>query len=323
MQKPVSFAGLSFAGALFSSQLPAREAVPRECEATRRFDSRTRVPGPSRFFGASSASGVLALGLGLTMLQTLGCAATKPKPVVRPAAENRATVRVAPPFALANAEDAIVRIVLPNMTCTGTAVDEDLILTAHHCVVKRGPRGEFLSEDVDPSSIRVELGGDYFAWGDIKAKAIVSPPCGAKGGAGDVAVLVLERKLVGLRTLQPRLDAPPHIGEEVDPIGFGRCATSGDAIRRKLREGGAIRATTPETFYMEASVCPGDSGGPVMTRGSHQVVGVVSLSAMDGDERTKAPSIMARIDAYRKVFGQARQIADGASRAELPPLACE
>lgn len=253
---------------------------------------------------------------------TSGCAHPKP-PEVRPAAENRATVRTAPPFALANFEDAVVRIVLPNMTCTGTAVDEDLILTAHHCVVKRGPRGEFLDADVDASTVRVELGGDYFAWGDIKAKAIVSPPCGAKGGAGDVAVLVLERKLVGLRTLPPRLDAPPRIGEEVDPVGFGRCATSGDAIHRKTREGGAIRSTTGETFFMEASVCPGDSGGPVMTRGSHQVVGVVSLSAMDGDERTKAPSIMARIDAYRNVLAQARQIADGASRAELPPLSCE
>ncbi len=270
-------------------------------------------------------SGALAFALGLAAMSvgTAGCATPKPKDVVRPAADHRATVRVAPPFALANAEDAIVRIVLPNMTCTGTAVDEDLILTAHHCVVKRGPKGEFLSENVDASAVRVELGGDYFAWGDVKAKAIVAPPCGAKGGAGDVAVLVLERKLVGLRTLQPRLDAPPRIGEEVDPIGFGRCATSGDAIHRKLREGGAIRSTNGETFFMEASVCPGDSGGPVMTRGSHQVVGVVSLSAMDGDERTKAPSIMARIDAYRKVFAQARQIADGASRAELPPLSCE
>ncbi len=267
-------------------------------------------------------SSALAVAFGLAAVSTLGCATAKPHPVVRPAAENRSTPRFAPPFALANPEDAIVRLVLPNMTCTGTAVDEDLILTAHHCVVKRGPRGEFLSEDVDPSTIRVELGGDYFAWGDIKAKAVISPPCGAKGGAGDVAVLVLERKLVGLRTLPVR-DAPPHIGENVDPVGFGRCATSGDAIRRKMREGGPIRATTGETFFMEASVCPGDSGGPVLTRGTHQLVGVVSLSAMDGDDRTKAPSIMARVDVYRKVLAQARQIGDGVSRAELPPLSCE
>lgn len=295
---------------------PVSPASPSSPSSEVRPSRRSSVP-------PAASQGALAVVLGFAALQTIGCASSASLRGVRPAAENRATLRIAPPFALANAEDAVVRIVLPNMTCTGTAVDEDLILTAHHCVVKRGPKGEFLSDNVDASTIRVELGGDYFAWGDIKAKAIVTPPCGAKGGAGDVAVLVLERKLVGLRTLSPRLDAPPRIGEEVDPVGFGRCATSGDAIRRKTREGGPIRSTNGETFFMEASVCPGDSGGPVMTRGSHQVVGVVSLSAMDGDERTRAPSIMARIDAYRNVLAQARQIGDGVSRAELPPLSCE
>lgn len=279
--------------------------------------------GPSQRRSSIPPASALAFALGVAALGT-GCSAIEPKPlVVRPAAESNAVARFSPPFALANPEDAIVRLVLPNMTCTGTAVDEDLILTAHHCVVKRGPHGEFLNEDVDPSTLKVELGGDYFAWGEIKAKAVVAPPCGVKGGAGDMAVVVLERKLVGLKTLSVRLDSPPRIGEDVDPVGFGRCATSGDAIRRKLREGGAIRATTGETFFLEASVCPGDSGGPVMTRGSHQVLGVVSMSAMDGDERTKAPSIMARVDAYRNVFAQARQIADGASKAELPPLSCQ
>ncbi len=238
-----------------------------------------------------------------------------------PAAENKATVRFAPPFALASPEDAIVRLVGPSMTCTGTVVEEDLILTAHHCVVKRGQKGEFLPESVDPSSLRIELGGDYFAWGEVKARAVVAPPCGEQGGGGDVAVLVLERKLVGLGTMTPRFD-PPRVGQTVDPVGFGRCATSGDAIRRHLRDGGSIRSTTSETFFMEASVCPGDSGGPVLLRGTHQVIGVVSLSAMDGDDRTRQASIMARIDAYRKVFAQARQIADGVSRSELPPLSC-
>lgn len=242
---------------------------------------------------------------------------------MRPAAESTAIARFTPPFALANPDDAVVRIVLPNMTCTGTAVEEDLILTAHHCVVRRGPHGEFLPESVDPESIRVELGGDYFAWGEVKVKAVVAPPCGEKGGAGDVAVLVLERKLVGLGTLSPRLDSPPKIGERVDPVGFGRCATSGDAIRRRNRDGGEIRATNSETFFLDASVCPGDSGGPVMTRGGRQVVGVVSLSAMDGDETTKAPSVMARIDAFRNVFAYAHQLAAGVSKSELPPLSCE
>ena len=38
---------------------------------------------------------------------------------------------------------------------------------------------------------------------------------------------------------------------------------------------------------------------------------------------TKNLSVFARIDAYRKVFGHARAIADGASLAELPPLECQ
>ena len=73
---------------------------------------------------------------------------------------------------------------------------------------------------------------------------------------------------------------------------------------------------------MTASVCPGDSGGPVFSRGSHEVVGVVSLSAMDGDSHTRSSSMMARIDAMRPLFAQARLIADGASKNELPPLSC-
>ena len=48
----------------------------------------------------------------------------------------------------------------------------------------------------------------------------------------------------------------------------------------------------------------------------------VSLSAMDGDPRTRSPSVVARVDSYRAVFSNARLIADGADAAELPPLAC-
>lgn len=229
---------------------------------------------------------------------------------------------LAQPFALAVPEDAIVRVVGPTMTCTGTVIDDDLILTAHHCLVARGSHGEFTPKLLDAAQIHVELGGDYFAWGEVGVRHIVAPPCGESGGAGDVAVLVLTRKLIGLSTMAPRLEAPPKVGEEVYPVGFGRCALSGDAIRRKSRDGGPIRAVTGETLHVDASICPGDSGGPVFAKGSREIVGVVSLSAMDHDEHTRGPSVMARIDSHRLVFGHARMIADGASPSELPPLEC-
>ena len=243
---------------------------------------------------------------------------------VRPSSDELAAEQrlLTQPFALAMPEDAIVRVVGPSMTCTGTVIEDDLILTAHHCLVERGPRGEFSKKLLEPAHIKIELGGDYFAWGEVSTRAIVAPPCGEGGGAGDVAVIVLSRKLVGLSTMTPRLEAPPKIGEEVNPVGFGRCALSPDGIRRKERTGGSIRALTGETMHLDASVCPGDSGGPVFAKGTREIVGVVSLSAMDHDENTRGPSVMARIDSYRLVFAHARLIADGLAPNELPPLEC-
>jgi V8-like Glu-specific endopeptidase len=229
---------------------------------------------------------------------------------------------LAQPFALAVAEDAIVRIVGPTMTCTGTLIGDDLVLTAHHCLVERGARGEYSKKLLAPEQVKIELGGDYFAWGEVNARTIVAPPCGEAGGAGDVAILVLTRKLVGLTAMVPRLDRAPRIGEEISPVGFGRCALSADAIRRRDRSGGVIRALSGETIHVDASVCPGDSGGPVFVKGTREIVGVVSLSAMDHDDRTSGPSVMARIDAYRDVFQRASFIADGVAPNELPPLEC-
>jgi hypothetical protein len=268
----------------------------------------------------------IALTVVLSSL-TSACAHHAAGPPVRPAAragdeDALGFFLLPPPFALATPEDAVVRVVGPKMTCSGTLVEDDLVLTAHHCIVQRGPRGEFLKTHEPPSAVRVELGGDYLAWGNVGIKAIVAPPCGEAGGAGDLAILVLERKLVGMGTLAPRLEGAPRIGEAIDPVGFGRCALSPDGIRRHERMGGRVMGTTPETFVLSASICPGDSGGPAIGRGSHEIVGVVSLSAMDADEHTRSPSIMARIDAYRPVFSAARLIADGADPNELPPLAC-
>ena len=247
------------------------------------------------------AASVLATAAGAT-----GCAmpfARAKGPAVRPAAQTQEDPRVlfAPPISLLEGDDVIVRVVGPQMNCSGTLVEDDLVLTAHHCIVRRGPKGEYTKDVLDPASVGVELGGDYLPWGSVGVSAIVAPPCGEAGGNGDVAVLVLK----------------------LAPAGFGRCALSDDGIRRKVRPGGHVRAITSETLMLTASICPGDSGGPIISRRTNEVVGVISLSAMDGDENTRNLSVFARIDTYRKVFGQARAIADGASAAELPPLECQ
>jgi len=224
--------------------------------------------------------------------------------------------------ALASPADAIVRVVGPQMTCSGTLLADDLVLTAHHCVVGRGPHGEFTADLVATSAVEVELGGDYLPWGNVGLKAILVPPCGEQGGRGDVAVLVLERKLVGMPTLSLR-EEPPRAGEHVYPAGFGRCALSPEGIRRREREGGAVGTVSAGTFEAQASVCPGDSGGPVLDNRTHEVVGVVSLSAMDYDEGTRGRSVFARVDEMPKLVAYARLVADGSDPADLPPLGCD
>ncbi|MEZ4222624.1 MAG: S1 family peptidase [Polyangiaceae bacterium] len=248
----------------------------------------------------------------------------KSDPPTSPASLSQEHLRMAPmiPFALAREDDYVVRVVAGKVTCSGTLIAEDQVLTAHHCVSERDNYGEFMNRDVEPRSIQVELGGDDLPWGEVGVKAIVAPPCGHAAGVGDIAVLVLERKLIGVTTAEPRLTDPPTAGERIEPVGFGRCAMSSDAIRRKQRTGGAIKDILDSRFRLTASICPGDSGGPAMSSNPGEVVGVISRAAMDGSEHTAGRAEFTRLDRWRPVFAAAKLISDGASPAEVPPVAC-
>jgi Trypsin len=244
---------------------------------------------------------------------------------VRPAsmrAQEDIELLLAPSLGLASPGDAVVRVVGPQMTCSGTLIAEDLVLTAHHCVVERTAHGELTAKALPPSSVQVELGGDYLPWGNVGLSAILAPTCGESGGRGDVAVLVLERKLVGIATIAIR-QAAPRAGEVVYATGFGRCALSPEGIRRRERDRGEIASVAQGVFEMQASVCPGDSGGPVLDPRTHEVVGVVSLSAMDYDEATRGRSVFTRVDEMPKLVAYGRLVADGADPGDLPPLTCE
>jgi V8-like Glu-specific endopeptidase len=298
---------------------------PRAWEAIASvLNSRTLRPSPPSL-GARLASGLPWATVFVSTTLLVGCGhAGKRAPVATPASQGQAEERpftFQPPVDL-NVEagiNAVVRIV-GDVTCTGTLIAEDLVLTAHHCVVERDADGNVQSKDKAPEALTIELGGDDLPWGEVQVRAVVSPDCGYVSGEGDIAILVLSRKLVGVPTLAARIEAEPKLNERVYPIGFGRCALSHGPIHRIERSGGPVARVRGGDFIAVASVCPGDSGGPAFAPDSNEVVGVVSASVMDGDDATAAPSIFVRLDAWRSLFAAAKEIASGMSASELPPF---
>lgn len=215
-------------------------------------------------------------------------------------------------------KDAIVRLVAGDRTCSGTLIADDLVLTAHHCVAERDERGRAIEQDIAPEKLEIELGGSHLPWGEVGARAIVSPDCGYERGEGDIAIVVLSRKLVGMPTMAPRLDAPPPKGESILPWGYGRCALSHEPVHLTSRNGGPVDAIYRAEFLGNAAICPGDSGGPALTM-NNEVVGLISTSVMDNDELTIGLTHYTRLDVWRGLFAAAREISQGASPSELPP----
>jgi len=72
-----------------------------------------------------------------------------------------------------------------------------------------------------------------------------------------------------------------------------------------------------------AAICPGDSGGPAVSSEGGEILGVISASAMDGDERTRDRSEFVRVDRWRTLFAYAALVSSGTSPTELPPIECK
>jgi hypothetical protein len=270
------------------------------------------------------------LGLWLGLASTLSGCAQLPfigkAPVQAPRPASATAPNLPPsldlPFVLSSKDDYVVRLVIGSVTCSGALIEDDRVLTAHHCVSARSRQGEMLAQDVKPEDVTIELGGEDLPWGEASVRAIVTPTCGYAAGDGDIAILVLDHPLIGAETRAPRIDGSPVLKESIAPIGFGRCALSTDALHRRNRPLANIDTISDARFRANASICPGDSGGPVMSdRG--EVLGVISAAVMDADERTAGRAEFTRLDRFRALFARAAAVSQGQSLAELPPVDCQ
>jgi hypothetical protein len=281
---------------------------------------------------ASIRSGGVAVLLcaSLASITSLGCWQPMQHSRIVPAARGLGDERVMALLPITGPEVmgetyAVVRVVTKDhVTCTGTLIADDRVLTAHHCLSARDKRGHIVDHDVSPEDVTVELGPDYLFEGEVKPRAIVAPQCGYVSGEGDIAILVLSRRIVGYPTATVR-EAPPSTTDEVHPLGFGSCSSSKEGIHVETREADKVNAVSHGYFAARAAICPGDSGGPVYDHAAKgNIIGVISASVMDGTldkdgERVRTHSLFTRVDVWPQLFSAAHEISGGASPSELPP----
>ena len=202
----------------------------------------------------------------------------------------------APPRTDADAVVAIVRD--GNRLCTGALVAPDVVLTARHCVSRTNgldsrcdregneTGGATFTADEAPGSLRVFVGAkpDLRAAPAAVGKAVkhdgAKAPCNA-----DVALVVLDRAIMGITPLALRLGGPVSRGELVRAVGYGR--TEANTIgERRHRDGVRTLAVGPgvspsgvalgaREIETSQGFCDGDSGGPALST-TGAVVAVVS-----------------------------------------------
>src|SRR4029079_15026550 len=87
----------------------------------------------------------------------------------------------------------------------------------------------------------------------------------------DLALILLDHALPGVKTAPLRLDDGPHPDESVTVVGFGISDKSDTPPIRQQRAGvkvlgvGPSEGLGPAEFRLGESTCAGDSGGPALS----------------------------------------------------------
>jgi len=208
--------------------------------------------------------------------------------------------------------DSVVRVVAgKNGICSGVLVDDAIVLTAQHCVTDE--RGT-----MSPALVYVELGSDALPWGRAGARRVI--PCdGWEGTANfDVAALVLEARIpkeVPRLSIAWNLHTTLQQGVDVEAMGFGANMHAGllpdSDIRvwssHRVDRWGTLQWQSDDALGAELSSRGGDSGSPIVSVATGEVVAITALGR-EGDVDTHAAplTVGARVDACLPMLAAAR-----------------
>jgi hypothetical protein len=204
----------------------------------------------------------------------------------RPAALDQETTLDEVPDGKAVERDFAVRVYRSGRgagSCSGAVIAPTLVMTALHCVVSMDEHLELTTHVRPAGELHVELGGDYLPWGRVGVVGVRTCDTWTGLAAGDVAVVELSRPVP---TDVPLLALPttePVPGEKLVSFGYGNEITvmvpetrwRVESVRRHRRQHTAYDVNEGSVL-LSGLVVHGDSGGPIVSRTTGELVAIVS-----------------------------------------------
>jgi Trypsin len=150
--------------------------------------------------------------------------------------------------------------------------------------------GAMFLGDVNPAAVRIFTNSSFNPSSPPVPAAVAMTffyPPGAAQCNANIAIIVLDRPLMGITPLRIRATNPTVVGERMDVVGYGVNDIAQPVGTRITRAGIAVQQvgpavsptggiTGPNEFSLGKSVCGGDNGGPAISVLSGAVVGVSS-----------------------------------------------
>lgn len=170
--------------------------------------------------------------------------------------------------------------------CTATLIEDDLILTAAHCVYDS--RGELIDAERLTFNAGLRAGRAEATRGVVRL--IAHPGYTHQGSdtqsnrvAMDIAVLQLDRPIRHTRILPFPIAERPSRGDEIGVVSYGRTRSETPSLQDLC----AVKGRQAGVIVMTCNVEPGSSGSPVfmVKDGVRHIVSVVSAMATVGNEQ--------------------------------------